>query len=34
VKAGYEQGTLIGAYAFDQMLAPVTAARTTTTVAR
>ena len=34
VKAGYEQGTQIGAYAFDQMLAPVTTARTTTTVAR
>jgi hypothetical protein len=34
VKAGYEQGTQIGAYAFDQMLAPMTAARTTTTVAR
>ena len=34
VKAGYEQGTQIGAYAFDQMLGPVTTARTTTTVAR
>jgi membrane-associated phospholipid phosphatase len=34
VKAGYDQGIQIGAYAFDQLLAPVTAARTTTTVAR
>jgi len=34
VKAGYEQGTLIGTYAFDQMLGPMTTARTTTTVAR
>jgi len=34
VKAGYEQGTQIGTYAFDQMLGPVTPARATTTVAR
>ena len=33
VKAGYEQGDRIGAYAFDQMLTPATT-RTTTTVAR
>jgi membrane-associated phospholipid phosphatase len=34
VKAGYEQGTQIGTYAFDQMLGPVTPASTTTTVVR
>jgi hypothetical protein len=35
VRAGYEQGDRIGAYAFDTLLAPVTkTTKTTTTVSR